>query len=582
MDRMDRIQTKQMQVSDLQQNKCRARIVSEDYQDYILTNEWDYLFENVADSEICNQRMDFVYKSVYVSRGNGRIPEREMLPYYAVPQCYALMDLETLTEAGIAQVQNYPTLQLQGSGVLIGFIDTGIDYEHPVFRNVDGSTRIVGIWDQSDQTGRTPRGLDYGSVYTREDIDAALELQNPREVVPHTDTNGHGTFVASVAAGSADVENRFLGAAPDASIAMVKLKGAKTYLREYYGVKSGVECYQENDIMLGCRYLHALANEYDLPLVICIALGCSLGGHNGTTPLSELLEIYGNLVNRVIVTGTGNEADKRHHFQGILTEETPFQNVEIRVGQGVSAFVMELWTDIPNIMTVGLTSPSGETIEPISIRQSSGIVYRFLLEQTTVKIEYRISGERTNSELIFFRFEDPVEGIWTVQVQKVQLTDGVYHMWMPVSELLDGEIYFLESNPECTVTEPGSTPSAITTAFYNGSENSIAISSGRGYTRNNKIKPEMAAPGIDVTGAIPRGRFAQRSGSSVGTAVMAGASALMSEWIVYQLGGRANSAQIKEVLILGTMRRSAVPYPNREWGYGTLNVYNTFEVIRNF
>ena len=167
--------------------------------------------------------------------------------------------MEVLEQVGVSRVQSLPGLELYGEGVLIGFIDTGIRYEDMVFRNLDGSTRIIAIWDQTIQSGKLPEYLPYGSEYTRDMIDEALRSEHPLEIVPTMDTNGHGTFVASVACGSADAENVFMGMAPEADIAVVKLKEAKQYLRDFYFIHSDAPCYQENDIMAAVYYLRMLA-----------------------------------------------------------------------------------------------------------------------------------------------------------------------------------------------------------------------------------------------------------------------------------------------------------------------------------
>ena len=164
---------------------------------------------------------------------------------------------------------------------MIGFIDTGIDYQNPIFRNVDGTTRIAGIWDQTIQEGTPPQGLVYGTEYTEEKINEALQRENPLEAVPSKDENSHGTFLASIAAGSENIENRFKGAAPEATLGIVKLKRAKQYLKDFYLIGDDAECYQENDIMLGIRYLTDLAKKKKIPLVLCIALGTNMGDHMG-------------------------------------------------------------------------------------------------------------------------------------------------------------------------------------------------------------------------------------------------------------------------------------------------------------
>lgn len=560
---------------------CREHVLSNDYRDFIVSQLDAEEFTPIITEDTCQQEMEFIYKVIHVEKDRADPIGFDRYSYNAVPKCYTLMDIATMTQAGITQVQNYPTLNLQGTGVMIGFIDTGIDYQNPVFRNLDGSTRIAGIWDQTIQEGTPPQGLLYGSEYTREQIDLALRSEEPYAIVPSRDEQSHGTFLASIAAGSADVEHQFLGAAPDATIAVVKLKPAKQYLKEFYQIYTDVPCYQETDIMLGLKYLNALARRLGLPLVICIGLGTNQGSHSGLSPLSGLLEIYSNLSNRAIVIAAGNEANQRHHFLGQSANENDIKEVEIRVSSGVNGFCMELWTENPNIMTVTVVSPSGGSTSKLPIRSNEKQEYRFIFEGTRITINYKLFLERSNAELVFFRLEGPTEGIWKIIVEPIQVAEGVFHVWLPVTEFLQKEVYFLESNPDYTITEPGSTITGMTVGFYNGSDNSIAISSGRGYTRGGVIKPNFVAPGVNVTGATTRNQFAKRSGSSIAAGIAAGASALMLEWIVYQLGeGAADSIQIRNLLTLGAEKTLNEVYPNRTWGYGRLNLYRTFDELR--
>lgn len=561
----------------MDKEQCQKAVISEDFRDFMFTGRFLSLLD---EGTYLTQPAGTLYQNVYLPKEESeKIPVND-IPYYSIPKCYTPLDMGALNAAGITTVQNYPGLELKGQGILIGFLDTGIDYRNPVFQNLDGSTRILGIWDQTIQDGNPPAGFCYGSAYSREDINKALKQEDPFAFVPTKDEEGHGTFVASVAAGGADVESQFVGAAPEAMIAMVKLKPAKQYLREYYFIKEGALAYQENDMLAGLYYLNQLALAYDRPLVLCVPLGCSLGGHNGTAPICEELENYANLKNRVVVTGTGNEADKRHHYQGETRIEGEREMVELRVGAGVRGFQAEIWTDIPNVLAVSLSSPSGEQIQKIPIRQNSRNEYRFFLEKTTVVIDYRLLVERTNSELIILRFIDPAEGIWRIGLEPLQSIDGRFHIWLPVSEFLTGEVFFLRPSPEETLLEPGSTPSAITASFYNWEENSVAVQSGRGYTRNRMIKPEFAVPGINVTGAMPGGGFTEKSGSSVGSAIAAGSAALLLQWIVQDQMSQASSAQIRNILILGTRRIPGNEYPNQLWGYGAMDLYHTFEEIR--
>lgn len=565
-------------------NVCKERILSEDYRDFILPRNRPFPVANLVSDELdlCQQVADFDYRCFYLDRILTGDITVSTFTYNAIPKCYAPISMDAMNEAGILQIQTYPTLQLRGDNIMIGFLDTGIDYTNPIFLNMDGTTRIAGIWDQTIQTGTPPPDLVYGSEYTRDMINEALRSDNPLSIVPSTDELGHGTFVASLAAGSGNPAEEFLGAAPDCTIAVVKLKQAKQYLRDFYYIPQDTPCFQETDLLLGLKYLNALAASMNLPLVICIAIGTNMGGHVSLLPLTKVLENYGAQINRIPVIGTGNEADKRHHYSYTVPSNSASNIVEIRVGEDVDGFVMELWTDIPNVFSVSLVSPSGESTASVPIQTATTTTFNFIFERTQVTVDYSLIIEQSASELIFFRFSDPAPGIWNLVVQPVRTINGVFHIWLPMTEFLSGDVYFLNSDPYYTLTSPATARSALVVSYYDGSNGSIALSSGRGYTRDELITPHVAAPGINVKGALPGGTYAVRSGSSISTGIGAGAVALLVQWAIYQLGFTGLDAyQVRSLLILGAVRPSSMLFPNREWGYGQLNLYNTLEEARN-
>lgn len=560
---------------------CRESILSEDYRDFIGNHVRTSFFDTIAQEDHCEQDAGFGYKCIYLPAPAADPITLSRYSYYSIPKCYAPISMETLNQAGILPVQNYPTLQLKGSGILIGFMDSGIDYTNDIFRNLDGSTRIAAIWDQTVQSGTPPRNFSYGSEYTQQQINDALRSEEPLELVPTTDDSGHGTYAASLAAGGADAGEQFLGAAPDASIAMVKLKQAKQYLRDYYFIPDSAVCYQETDLMLGLRYLNDLADSLGLPLVVCITCGSSMGGHIGTLPLSFLIDGYSTMTNHITVIGTGNEADKRHHYSATLENTEDIKTVELRIGENVTGFSLELWTEVPNILSISITSPSGENTSRIPFRVGTSAEIDFLFERTKVSVDYRLLVEKSSSELVFFRFDAPAPGIWKIAVEPLTVADGNFHMWLPLTEFLTGEVFFLESDPYYTLTNPANSDSPVVVSYYDGITGAVSQSSGRGYTRTGRLRPDITAPGINVTGALPGGRFSSRTGSCISAAVTAGAVALMLEWIldIRKVPG-IDSFQIKSLLILGAVRPKTMEYPNREWGYGQLNLYNTFETMR--
>lgn len=560
---------------------CRQHILSEDYRDFIGNHVRTPVFQSIMRDGQCEQDAGFDYKCFYLPAELTGPVSLSRFSYNSIPKCFTPTSMETLNQTGILPVQNYPTLQLKGKGILIGFLDSGIDYMNPVFRNLDGTTRIAAIWDQTVQSGSPPEGFAYGTEFTEEQINEALKEENPLSVVPSSDDTGHGTYTASLAAGSGSPQEQFLGAAPEASIAVVKLKQAKQYLRDYYFIPDSAVCYQETDLMLGLKYLNDLADTLKLPLVVCITVGSSMGGHIGTLPLSYLIEGYSTRANHITVIGTGNEADKRHHYFNTIADMSDRKSVEIRVGENVTGFSLELWTDIPNILSISILSPSGENTSRIPFRVGASAEVDFLFERTKVSVDYRLLVEKSTSELIFFRFDAPAPGIWKIIIEPLTLADGQFHMWLPVTEFLSGEVYFLEPDPYYTLTNPATAESPIIVSYYNGNTDALSQASGRGYTRFQQINPNIAAPGVDVTGALPGGRFAPRTGASVAASITAGAIALMLEWLLsYENVPGIDSYQIKSLLILGTVRPKTMEYPNREWGYGQLNLYNTFETIR--
>lgn len=500
--------------------------------------------------------------------------------YNTIPKLFTLLDLESLEASGILAVQNQPVLGLKGQDVLIGFIDTGIDYTHPAFRRPDGLSRIVGIWDQTLQTGQPPFDLNYGTAYSQEELNQALGMEDPFSLVPSRDENGHGTFLAGVAAGSALPQQSFSGAAPEALIAMVKLKPAKEYLKEIFYVTGSAPAYQSTDIMLGIRYLILLADALKKPLVICIGLGSHQGSHSGSSPLDSMLSVTDQYRGIHAVTAAGNEAGKAHHFYGTAANSGAYEAVEILVEPGTSGFCAELWGQPPEVYAVGFESPLGEVIQKLPPRISFSENISFILENTRIFVTSEIVQTVSGQQLIFIRFSDPTPGSWKIRVYTDSFNNGNYHIWLPITGFSDPDVRFLRPNPDTTLTVPSASVSTMTTAAYNAYDNSLFLNSSRGFTRTGQIKPDFAAPGVNVFGPNLRGGFTTATGTSVATAITAGACAQMVEWGMRRTPPRIfNNSELKALFIRGADRSRQELYPNREWGYGTLNVYQVFSSL---
>lgn len=437
------------------------------------------------------------------------------------------------------------------------------------------------IWDQSIMDGTPPEGILYGAEYKQEDINRALSDENPYDIVPSRDEDGHGTFLAGVACGGEDIANDFIGAAPEAAIAVVKLKEAKPYLREFYFIPEGVPAYQENDIMMAVSYLNRLAMLYDMPLVLCIGLGSSMGSHGRGGTLSAYLNYIARRRKRVVVVAAGNEANSRHHYRGQIAQTVEYEDVEISVEEDMAGFFVELWTSAPELYAVAVVSPTGELLPKIPVRMGVSASFDFVFERTTVVVDYRMESQEMGRQLIFFRFINAKRGIWTIRVYPQSTVTGIYHMWLPIKELSSGDVFFLRSNPDVTLTTPSTALEMITVGGYNALNQSIYLDSGRGYTVLEDIKPDFAAPAVNVYGPGLRGNYTTYTGTSPAAAITAGACAQIMQWaIVDHNNPTMSAAAIKNMLIRGAIRPNDRLFPNREWGYGILDVYNAFDVLR--
>lgn len=499
--------------------------------------------------------------------------------YSIVPNLFTVLDTTSLEAAGILRTQTQPALQLEGNGVLMGFLDTGILYTHPVFQAPGNLSRILRIWDQTIPTPEGNGPFGYGTEYTGEEINAALRLPDPLSAVPTTDVNGHGTFVAGTAAGSSDPLSDFTGAAPKARIAMVRLKEAKQNLRSFYFASGDGPIYQENDLMTGIQYLVDLARRLSMPLVICLALGTNQGDHMGFTPLDRSLARLEALPGVAVTAAAGNEAGKAHHYFGAVPPgPDAYQTVEILIQENTPGFALELWGQPPELFSIGLQSPVGEIVPRIPARLGQTETVQFILENTRAYVNYELVQNTSGSQLIFLRLEDPTPGIWNVNVYCGSRLNGEFHMWLPITGFVRPDVVFLAPDPYTTITVPAVSTQVITPGAYSAYTDSLFIHSSRGFTRDGRVKPDFAAPGVDLTGPSLQGGYAARSGTSGSAALTAGSAALLMEWSMR----RGNNLryftgyEIKNFLIRGARRERIEPYPNREWGYGTLDLYQSF------
>lgn len=522
--------------------------------------------------------------SVQKGRLQQLISEARGLIYFQRSYPFTLSILSPSSVANINQFHENQFFKLTGKGTIIAILDTGIDYLNEEFMTIDKQSRILEIWDQTIETGEPPRGFNFGSIYTQTQINQAIQARredrDPYAIVPERDTIGHGTSMAGIAAATGIKIPR--GAAPECELISVKLKYAKasTLLRSGI-IDPMVPVYDAADIALGIRYLIEAQVRYKKPMVIFLPLSCNFGGADGSSGLERFIDYYATRRGIVFVTGSGNQGDTSTHSSGVLRKTGEIRNIEVNIDEAEKIVHLELYGNSPDRIAIGIVSPSGETIEKVPVKLKGEEIYNLVFEGSTIRVEYAMPEEKTGNEVIHIFIENSRGGIWQIRIYGEYIVDGRYDCWLPQRELLKGDTRFINPDAYTTVTAPGTAYNIVTTAFYNQGNNSIEADSGRGFTRDNRVKPEIATGGVDVVTTFLNNETITISGSSAAAAVLAGACALLLEWGVVK-GNEPTmyGPTVSAYLIAGANRRIGDIYPNREWGYGTLNLLGTFENLR--
>jgi len=588
---------------------CQDMIYSNDYVDLIVNIHEGNRFALSQYEDSCINEITDRIDIFHQRRTSEYLTNLETIPYSSIPKLFGLMDSSNMEVTGVKQVQSPSYLGLNGSGTIVGIIDTGIMYDNALFRDGNGNSRIGVIWDQTirkeegtlrdtdnmteeerlTMTGtqimnlqtRTVQFPLYGTVYTKKQIDEALQSDTPYELVPTRDDNGHGTFLAGIAAGGVNLENDFTGIATGAEIAVVKLKETKPYLREYFQIKEDVPAYSETDIIYAVDFLLRYARAKKKPLSILIGLGSSNGGHEGMTYLEQYLSVTLQNVEIMVSVPAGNEGTERLHYYGEISRNVEYDEVEINVDAGQSGLTFELWGNAPNTFALGIVSPRGDRIERIPPRFGKEELYTLPLSRTTVYVAYQIVEAYSGNELIFVRLVNPTPGIWRFLVYADEGRQRSFNIWMPLRQFLQADTHFLKGDPDNTITVPGNAQRTMAMTAYNHLNGSIFAQASRGYNARNQVKPDLAAPGVNITGPGLRNNFVTRSGTSVAAAHSAGMMAQFLQWDLEQDSSNMFFAgQIQSFFLKGAVRNPDIQYPNSIWGYGMMNIERVFEGFR--
>ena len=550
------------------------KILDEGYYDLILNNAIAPIYADDYSITYVNERHSLIHLPV-----SDDICSLGKMPYHIFPSLFTPTSPTSLGASGIISVQENPHLNLEGQGVLVGIIDTGIDYTHPAFRNPDSTSRIISIWDQTIKRGAPPQDFTFGTEYQTENINNALSSDSPHSMVPVSDPTGHGTSIASIIAGSPNDMVNFSGVAPKSELVVVKLKEAKQNIKDIFCVPKDTACYMESDIMLGIRYVYSVSQALRRPMVICLALGTNQGGHDGNGALSSYLDYLSQLPWIGISISAGNEGIAGKHYYN-ATMEAPFQNdFELLIGENDHEFSFEIWSSYARL-SVEILAPNRETTQQIFPSLFNCRRFQFIFHNCILWVNNIFFEQDTGDQLILVRFHNALPGIWTIRIRNLENEAFSFHSWLPAEPLLSDATYFIRPNPDTTITSPGNSYHPLAVTAYNQIDKRIIQASGRGYTRTGHIKPDLAAPGHQIPCALPQNRYGNASGSGAAAAFAGGAIAIFLEWSVSR--GNYTSItgnDISRLLTRGTRRNPDIMYPNNIWGYGELNVNRVFEQL---
>ena len=503
-------------------------------------------------------------KSLYFQIENGRrvscIDEVQAAPFFPSIGQEGLEDNQQ-------KKQSFPLL---GKDVLIGIVDSGIDYENPDFRNADGTTRILALWDQTLQNGKPPQGYHIGTEFTSEQINEALRMEVREEryrIVPSRDASGHGTAVAGIAAGNGrgSKNGKYRGAAPEAGLLIVKMGGAG---------ETGFP--RTTQLMRGVDYIVRKAEELKKPVAINISFGNTYGSHDGTSLLERYLNTVSERWKNVICVGSGNEGTTAGHAageyrKGMMTE------VQLAVQQREKSFSLQIWKSYVDEVAITIVDPSGNHSGRLEEKEGT---QRIQIGETELLVYYGEPKPYSIRQEIYISFlprnEFVTAGVWKIQMMPGQVVDKLWQMWLPVQNALNIGTAFLKPDSSTTLTIPSTASLVITVAAYNALTFSYADFSGRGpaqiYEGENANKPDLAAPGVRVMAPVAGGGYAEFTGTSFATPFVTGSAALLMEWGIV----KGNDPYLYGEKVKAYLRRGArqIPgyerWPNGKLGYGRL------------
>lgn len=557
-----------------------------------LFDEWELIIRYTGSLDVIREELNISVEELLGGYAVIRIPQYligklsdyPQIDYIEKPKSLILEQMEGIGSSCVNRVR-LPDYNLTGKGTLVACLDSGVDFYHPDFRNMDGTTRIAIMWDQT-VPGNPPEGFVTGSVYNAEDINAAIraeEGKNPgvagsmpdmqeeeralrgRDIVPEFDTTGHGTAVLGIMAGNGfSSREGIVGVAPDAEIIVVKL-----------GNPDGRGFPRTTQLMLAIDFAVRYAMGTGKPLAVNISFGNNYGAHNGDSILERYMDTVSNLYRISIVTGTGNDGITARHTAGNLSDGQR-EIVEIYVADYMNSFNLQIWKHYLDEFNIVIESPANRRIGPLS---SFSSVQNYVLPEDLISIYYSEPTPYNPEQEIYISWipkgDYVTSGIWKIYLEPRRIISGDYNMWLPVEGSTSSEVSFVRPNIFNTLVVPSTARYVISVAAYDSRNDTFAVFSGRGPNLEQGLpqsvgKPDLAAPGVAINTCRAGGGYGEFSGTSFAAPFVTGAAALLMQYgIVDGRDPYLYGEKIRASLIRGARKlpfQETQPSPLVGWG----------------
>lgn len=465
-------------------------------------------------------------------------------------------------------------ISLDGEGVIVGIICTGIDYLSPRFVEDNGESKIVALWDQTDNIGPSPKGIPYGTNYSKENLDVLIKT-NSYEAYNKAnfskDSKEFGTPIAGLIGGKKLEKNEmFESIAPRCQFAVVNLKPAAREFNKDIGIREGLEnVYRPVEVYTALKYLQDVQQALKKPMVVYLTLENNSGGRRGETVIERYIDYISANPGFCVVASTGNQGHGETHSKRILSNTGPKQNIFINMGELRESLYVSIYKRLEGKIHIGITAPTGESIAKLPMEKINKVLF---YEEQGISLDYLIQEKPNDIKSIEIIIRNAKKGIWNINFLWEDNVAGIVDTWLLPKELLQTGTRFFNVEPYTTLQTPGTAKNIITASYYGTKSKAIVINSGKGFPRDGEIQPIVACEGTNILTVGKNNQLIVCNGPAIAGAIVAGAVALVFQWAFLQENyTELNIAALKNILIASTTKDKNIIYPNEEWGYGMLS-----------